>query len=229
MTELYHYPLDAFSRRVRLQLAEIGVEARLVDEVPWERREQFLALNPAGTVPVLVEDSGIAISGLTAITEFLDEMAKDRGARCLTPGQRYGRAEVRRLVEWFDIKFNAEVTQPIAYQKIHRRFMSKPQGGGGPDMALVRAGKQNIAFHLAYIDYLVGSRSWLAGDELSHADLAAAAHLSCVDYTGDVPWDDHPGAKEWYVRVKSRPSFRSLLTDQLRSLSPPPAYADLDF
>lgn len=229
MTELYHYPLDPFSRRVRLQLAEINVEATLVDELPWERRHQFLALNPAGTVPVLVETSGIAIAGLTAIVEFLDEAALETGTRCLTPGQRYGRAEVRRLVEWFDVKFNAEVTQPITYQKVHRRFMSNPQGGGGPDMTLVRAGKQNIGFHLAYIDYLVSSRSWLAGDELSHADLAAAAHLSCVDYTGDVPWAEHPGAKQWYVRIKSRPSFRPLLADHLRSLSPPPAYADLDF
>lgn len=229
MTELYHYSLDPFSRRVRLQIAEIGLEATLVEEAPWERRAQFLALNPAGTVPVLVETSGIAIAGLTAIAEFLDEIAQETGARCLIPGQRYGRAEVRRLVEWFDVKFNTEVTQPIAYQKIHRRFMTNAQGGGGPDMTLVRAGKANIGFHLAYIDYLVGSRSWLAGDELSHADLAAAAHLSCIDYTGDVPWVAHPSAKEWYVRVKSRPSFRGLLADQLRALSPPPAYADLDF
>ncbi|MHA1522955.1 MAG: glutathione S-transferase family protein [Alphaproteobacteria bacterium] len=229
MMQLYHYPLDPLSRRVRLQVAEIGMEARLVEEMPWQRREAFLALNPAGTVPVLVEASGIAISGLTAITEFLDELAVETGARCLTPGQRYGRAEVRRLVEWFDVKFNAEVTQPIIHEKIHRRFMSKPEGGGGPDMAMVRAGKKNIEFHLAYIEYLVGTRSWLAGDELSHADLAGAAHLSCVDYTGDVPWGAHPGAKQWYVRVKSRPSFRPLLADNLRALSPPPAYADLDF
>ena len=70
---------------------------------------------------------------------------------------------------------------------------------------------------------------WLAGDALSLADIAAAAHLSAIDYLGDVPWSDHEVAKEWYARIKSRPSFRPLLTDHIPGLAPPKHYTDLDF
>ena len=61
------------------------------------------------------------------------------------------------------------------------------------------------------------------------ADLSAAANLSLVDYSGDVPWDDHPLTKEWYVRVKSRPSFRCLLRDVIQGVPASRVYADLDF
>ena len=71
--------------------------------------------------------------------------------------------------------------------------------------------------------------NWLAGDDFSLADIAAAAHISCVDYLGDVPWSDYPGAHDWYARVKSRPSFRPLLADHIPGLPPPKHYADLDF
>ena len=62
-----------------------------------------------------------------------------------------------------------------------------------------------------------------------NADLAAAGHISAVDYFGDIPWTDYPVAKSWYQRVKSRPSFRPLLADTIRGTAPGPHYADLDF
>jgi glutathione S-transferase len=96
-------------------------------------------------------------------------------------------------------------------------------------MQRVRAGLMALKGHLDYITALAESRKWLAGDELSAADLAAAAHLSCLDYIGEVPWDQAPEVKHWYQRVKSRPSFRTLLGDHVRGLTPPASYADLDF
>lgn len=229
MAELYHFPLCPFSRRIRLALVEIGYDAELVEERPWDRRHDFLAINPAGSVPVLVENSGRAVVGVQALGEYLDELSSAKQGRRLIPGRLHERAEVRRLVEWFDTKFNAEVTWPIVHEKVDKRFISLEMGGGGPNMDAVRAGKHNVRHHLHYIAYLTETRRWLAGDDLSHADLAAAAHLSCVDFVGDVPWDEAPQAKHWYARIKSRPSFRPLLADQMRGVTPPEAYADLDF
>jgi len=56
-----------------------------------------------------------------------------------------------------------------------------------------------------------------------------SAHLSCVDYLGDVPWNEDEAAKSWYARVKSRPSFRPILADTLPATPPAPSYANLDF
>ena len=229
MLELFHFPLCPFSRRIRIALAEIDLEFSLIEERPWERREEFLIVNPAGTLPVLTETDRKPVVGPSAITEFLDEFALARGRRSLIPGDSYARAEVRRLVEWFDLKFNIEVTQLLVHELIEKRITPPAQGGGGPNMEAVRVGRQNIGYHLDYIAYLTSNRRWLAGDELSHADLAAAAHLSCIDFVGDVPWDRNQGARDWYARIKSRPGFRPLLKDQLRGIAPPPHYDDLDF
>lgn len=229
MAEFYHFPLCPFSRRIRLALIEIGYEVELIEEAPWDRRHDFLVLNPAGSVPVLVEDDGQVVAGIQALSEYLDELAAAKGGRRLIPGQVHERAEVRRLIEWFDVKFHAEVTWPVVHEKIDKRFMAIDAGGGGPNMDAVRAGRHNVRHHLQYIAYLTDTRRWLAGDDISHADLAAAAHLSCVDFVGDVPWGEAAQAKNWYARVKSRPSFRPLLADQLRGITPPESYADLDF
>ena len=191
-------------------------------ESGWERREGFLAINPAGDVPVLVEADGTAISGSGVICEFLDEIYSEPP---LIGRQALPRAEVRRLVDWFDRKFNAEVTENLVGEKMMKRFL----GLGEPDSTVVRAGHANIHCHLDYIAYLIDRRKWLAGDFLSLADLAAAAHLSTVDYIGDVPWKDHDGAKNWCSRVKSRPSFRTLLEDNIPGAPPPKYYRNLDF
>ena len=114
-------------------------------------------------------------------------------------------------------------------ERVFKRHMTQEQGGGPPDTEALRAARHNIRYHLAYIGWLVRTRDWLAGDRLSLADLAAAAHLSVVDYLGDVPWNEDEAAKNWYARVKSRPSFRPLLADTLAGLPPSKSYADLDF
>jgi glutathione S-transferase len=227
MASLIHFALDPFSRRMRLALAEYGEACELIEEQPWAPTAELVALNPAGTLPVLLEAGGEAICGIEAIGEYLEETRA--GKLELLPGQSRERAEIRRLVGWFDTKFYAEVSEPLITEKLIRRFLPHDQGGGGPDMGRVRQALQRLRGHLDYVGHLVDRRTWLAGEELSLADLAAAAHVSAVDYLTEIPWADYPAAKGWYQRIKSRPSFRPLLSDTVRGVTPPPGYGDLDF
>jgi len=222
MRTLYHNWLSPHSRKVRIVLGEKKLEFGLEVEKTWERREAFLRLNPAGEVPVLVETGGTAISGGQVICEYLDEREPNPPLLGKGPLER---AEVRRLCQWFDEKFDHEVTANLVGEKVMKRFL----GLGSPDSAAIRAGKTNINHHLSYISYLVERRTWLAGDQMTLADITAGAHLSCVDYLGDVPWMNHALAKDWYARIKSRPSFRELLHDHIPGVPPPKHYADLDF
>ena len=222
MRLLYQFWLSPFSRKVRITLKEKGLEFDLAVEKYWERRQGFLALNPAGEVPVLLEPDGLVLADSQAICEYLDEAYPDRP---LFGDGLVAKAETRRVAAWFDQKFYREVSQLLLKEKLLKRFM----GMGHPDSALIRAGLQNIDYHLKYISYLSERRTWLAGDDFSLADIAAAAQVSCLDYLGDVPWAEHPKAKDWYARVKSRPSFRQILADHIPGLPPPKHYADLDF
>ena len=230
MLTLFHHPLSPQSRYVRLILGEYGIPVRLVEERFWDRREEFLLLNPAGEVPVLVAEGQPAVPGAGVIAEFVEEIlppseAVDR----LLPAAAADRVEVRRLANWFNAKFEAEVSGPLVLERVFTRYMTREQGGGSPDTDALRAARHNIRYHLAYIGWLARSRDWLAGERMSLADLAAAAHLSAMDYLGEVPWSEDEAAKQWYARVKSRPSFRPLLAETLAGLPPAEHYADLDF
>jgi glutathione S-transferase len=230
MLTLFHHSACPHSRFVRLVLGEHGMDARLVEEKVWDRREAFLEINPAGTTPVLVEEGFPAVPGAAIIAEYLDETrGSAAGERRLMPSDPSERVEVRRLTSWFNDKFFAEVSGPLVMERFHKRHMRVEQGGGPPDTDAIRAAQTNIRYHLAYIGWLVRTRDWLAGDRLSYADLAAAAHLSSVDYLGDVPWSEDEAAKIWYARVKSRPSFRAILTEALPGVPPSKTYANLDF
>jgi glutathione S-transferase len=230
MLTLFHHPICPHSRFVRLVLDEYGLPVRLVEERVWERRAEFLALNPAATTPVLMEDGSPPVPGAAIIAEYIDET---RGSafdqRRLLPQDVDARVEIRRLMQWFNDKFFAEVSGALVMERVYKRYIPVGNGGGAPDMEPLRAAKSNIKYHLAYIGWLVRSRDWIAGDSLTYADLTAAAHLSAVDYLGDVPWDEDETAKAWYARIKSRPSFRALLLETLPGLPPSPNYANLDF
>ena len=222
MRTLYHLWLSPNSRKVRLMMAEKKLDFEMKVERTWERRDAYLAMNPTGKVPLLVEDDGSVIADSTVICEYLDELHPDPPLIGRRPAAR---AETRRLVAWFDEKFSAEVSNNLIGEKIIKQFL----GLGEPSVEAIRAGLANIKIHLDYISWLADSRNWLAGDELSLADLTAAAHLSALDYLGDVPWENHIRAKEWYARLKSRPSVRPLLKDRIPGLAPPKHYANLDF
>lgn len=221
MLRLHHYPLDPYSRKVRLVLKEKGLPHELVEVEPWRADEAFLDLNPAGEVPVL-EDGDLVIADSQAITDYLEEAYPQS---TLLGRDHRQRVETRRLVAWFDSKFAREVTDLLWREKLLDRL----KGRSTPSSDRLRAGMQNIRVHLMYVGFLFDERHWLAGDRMTLADLAAAAHLSVLDYLGDVPWDGFPSAKEWYAKMKSRPSFRALLADRIVQVRPPQHYDDLDF
>ncbi|WP_414473210.1 glutathione S-transferase family protein [Microvirga sp. M2] len=230
MATLHSYPFCPHSRFVRLALAETGLETDIVEEKPWERRIPFLEMNPAGNLPLLVVDDGLAVPGARGIADYLDDVCGgDLRDRRLLPQEIADRVEVRRLLDWFLGKFHEEVSDYLATEKIYKRFMPAELGGGPPDMGAIRAARTNVRYHLKYIGFLISKRNWLSGDQMTYADLAAAAHLSVVDYLGDVPWEENEMAKEWYARVKSRRSFRALLADRVPGMAPADHYADLDF
>lgn len=222
MRTLYHLWLHPASRKVRIALAEKGLEFELKIEKIWERRTEFLAINPAGDVPVLIEPDNTILTDSQVISEYLNEVYDKIDLIGRDPLQR---AETRRLVSWFDQKFNAEVTENLVGEKMTKRFLKM----GEPHGPSIRAGHANIHYHLDYIGFLTERRRWLAGDDFSLADITAASHLSAIDYIGDVPWNEHRAAKDWYARIKSRPSFKSLLEDIIPGFSPPSHYQDLDF
>jgi len=222
--------MSTSSRFIRLVLAEYGYQVDLVEEQTWDKRRDFLALNPAGTLPVYVDDSMRALCGATVISEYLDEthgvLKRDRRLLAEDPFQR---AEIRRLVEWFMQKMETDVTRPLARERVYKLQMTAEQGGGAPDSKMLRTARNNIRQHMKYVTWLAGSRQWLAGERMSYADLAAAASISILDYLGEIEWAEAPVVKDWYQRIKSRPSFRPLLNERVRGLTPVSHYADLDF
>lgn len=222
MRSLYHLPLDPGSRKVRILLKEKGLDCALKSEKTWERREDFLRLNPAGEVPVLIEPEGTVVTGAMVIAEYLEEVYPEPAMIGSDP---LDRAEVRRLCAWFDGKFGQEVSSLLIEEKVMKRFL----GLGHPEASAIRAALHNIHYHLEYVVWLSDRRNWLAGESFSLADAAAAAQISTIDYLGDIPWDEHPEAKEWYARVKSRPSMREILADYVPGFPPPKHYPDPDF
>ncbi|MGO9546428.1 MAG: glutathione S-transferase family protein [Rhodomicrobium sp.] len=228
MWTLLHYPICPASRAIRLALFEGGIEAGLSEVKPWEITRDFLNLNPAGTLPVLSSE-GRALCGAYPIIEYLAETSAREGPGAARagywPGTSAERAEARRVAEWFLRKFDSEVSQYLLDEKLYKPLSRR----GAPDLNAIRAARGNLRYHLSYVSFLSEHRKWLGGDHPSFADLAAAAQFSAMDYLGEIPWTEFPEAKAWYVRLKSRPSFRPLLSDRVPGFLPPESYANLDF
>ncbi len=228
MLDLYHFSLSPFCRKVRIALGEKKLSFELVSDKTCAPSDALLDMNPVGTLPVLVDapdtqkDHPSIIIHSGAIVEYLEEVYPEYP---LLRGSPADRAEARRLSAWFDEIFHAHVTKDLLNEKIEKRV----SGAGAPDMDRVRWALDNIGGHMDYLSYLVTARRWMAGDHFSIADITAAAHLSVLDYLGDIAWIHFPDVKDWYARIKSRPSFRALLRDQIPGMPPPRQYKDLDF
>lgn len=221
MLRLYHVPLSPFCRKVRLVLAEKKMDVELIEERYWEQSTEFLRRNPAGKVPILRHE-GALLTESTPICEYIEELNPEPS---LIPKDAKARYEMRRLVSWFDDKFHREVTSNLLYERVNK----KVSGQGFPDSKNIKEGARKIKYHLDYMAWLLEHRRWLAGDTMTLADFAAAAHLSSLDYISDVDWNRSSVVKDWYAKIKSRPAFRNILSDQVSGFPPPRHYNDLDF
>lgn len=221
MWQLHQYALCPFSRKVRFQCAEKGVQVELLREHPWERRDAFMVLNPAGQTPVMVEGTTVLVDSV-AISEYLEESIERTP---LLGSGALERAETRRLTAWFDQKFYGEVVAPLLAERMWKRVITR----GMPDAGTIRAAQRAAEGHLDYLDWLMEGRRWLSGPAFGLADIAAAAQLSVADYLGGLDWDGHDEARTWYSAIKSRPTFRPLLADRMEGLPPPLHYDKLDF
>ncbi|NDD42732.1 MAG: glutathione S-transferase family protein, partial [Rhodobacteraceae bacterium] len=210
-----------FCRKVRLVLAEKKMDVELIEERYWEQSTEFLRRNPAGKVPIL-RHQGALLTESTPICEYIEELNPEPS---LIPNDAEARYEMRRLVSWFDDKFHHEVTSNLLYERVNK----KVSGQGFPDSKNIKEGARKIKYHLDYMAWLLEHRRWLAGDTMTLADFAAAAHLSSLDYISDVDWNRSSVVKDWYAKIKSRPAFRNILSDQVSGFPPPRHYNDLDF
>jgi glutathione S-transferase len=223
MWQLYQFPLCPFSRKVRLMLAEKGVAHELVRESPWLKRDEFVDMNPAGQTPILVEAArGIILIDSNAICEYFEETVEKAP---MIPGTAVNRAEIRRLVAWFDEKLYGEVVGPLLEERMRKRLVNRDP----PDTKVLREAMKVANAHLDYLDYLLDHRRWLGGPVLTLVDLTAAAHLSVADYLGGLDWRGHKQTTDWYAVMKSRPSFRPLLGERMEVIAPPPHYDKVDF
>ena len=223
MWQLFQFPLCPFSRKVRLMLTEKGVPFELVRESPWDRRDEFVDLNPSGRTPVMVESGrGIVLIDSRAICDYFEETVD---AVPMIPGPATDRAEIRRLIAWLDEQLYADVVAPLLEERMRKRLVKRE----APDTKVLREAMKACNAHLDYLDYLLDHRRWLAGPLLTLADLAAAAHLSVADYLGGVDWRGHKQTVDWYGVMKSRPSFRPLLAERMEVITPPTHYDKVDF
>lgn len=224
MWQLYQYVLCPFSRKVRLLLGEKGVGYDLIREAPWTRRDEFVDLNPAGETPVMVDaERGTVLIDSAAICEYFEETV-ERAA--MITGTASNRAEIRRLVAWFDHSFFRDVTGPLLEERMKKRIVP---GMPAPSAGAMREAMKGAVGHLDYTDYLLGHRKWLAGATMTLADLAAAAHISVADYLGGIDWRNHEETARWYRGLKSRPSVRAVLAERMDGIVPPKHYDDPDF
>ncbi len=212
---LYHFPLCPFSRKVRIYLKERKLDFKLIYENPWEKRDEFMEINPVGQVPVLI-DNGFIITDSTAICEYLDENYKTR-----TGSSVFIKSKIRALINWFDNKFYNEVTKYIINEKITLNH--------NPDSRFLHAAKHNLIYHLEYIAYLINKNIWLATDKFTLADITLASHISVIDYVSSFPWERSKTVKEWYAVIKSMHCFRDILYDKIPGIAPSPHYTNLDF
>lgn len=222
MITLYHFPLCPFSRKVRIVLKEKNIPYKLVQENPWQKRKEFTAINPVSQTPVMIDNHNTIVDS-NAICEYIEEVKTD--TKMLSSAAPNIRAEIRRLKYWFDFKFYSDVTRHILNERVVCRLLNKIS----PSSKNIRAAKNNILYHIDYIEYLVNNRSWLACNKFTIADIAAASHLSVLDYLNDVPWEHSKAVKEWYALIKSRPSFKEILQDRLVGFIPAQYYSDVDF
>ena len=221
MFTLYHYYLCPSSRFIRIILEEFKIKYNVQLENYWKPQKDFLKINPAGHLPVLINEEGFPIIGANACLEYF----QDLNLKPNLLGENYkDKAEIYRLYHWFDTLFKKEVLDPIVYEKVFSRVVDNIT----PNSSNIRAALQNLTFHINYLDYLLKQQDYLVTNSLTYLDFLASANLSVLDYLGLLNFEKNENIREWYSKLKSRPSFKTLLRDQIVGLNPDEKYKLID-
>jgi len=214
MRRLVHLVFQPASRLVRLMAGE----KRLVID-PHQAEDAHAHM------PVFTDLDGAECFGLWAIVDHLEGAYPEVPLVPETPAER---RETLRWLDWSMYVLNDHVTKKIVYEKANPRFTGAPSRST-PDMNVIRGGREALRELMPMLGKTVDLHGYLVSRACTLADLALAAHLSDLDYFGEVPWDTNVPLREWYMRMKSRPSFRSLLADRVPGQPPMSHYAELDF
>ena len=224
MKRLIHWMFDPHARTVRLALGEKAQAFESVPSPPWQPDSEVQMLAPGASGVALIHrahDARYTAVGVNAICEYLEE---DDDEIRLLPRLAEDRAETRRI--W---RLSEDMFRPACETLLRERVTIARSRAHSPDSTALRTGAHGLRSVLTFFNYLAETRGYLAGRSLTLADLSVAAHLSCFDYFDDVPWQTAPDLRTWYSKMKSRPSFRPLLSDRLDGTRPASHYADLDF
>lgn len=219
--KLYCYTLCPFSRTVRVILNENSVEYTVMNVKLQDDILNFKTENEWLHLPVLVIDNKkkTQISGEAAILFYLYEN------KIITRLPMEKALEIERIVERFNSFFFADVSWKLLSEKV----LFYKESGHYPDSSAIRSATNKIKSYMEELAWFIDRRNWLAGDDFSLADITVASHLSCIDYLGAIDWNNYELVKNWYMRVKCRPSFQPLLFERVPGILPVSTYSALDF
>ncbi len=215
-------PMCAASRAAKIILYEKKIVFDSINEPIWQRRIDFLKINPEGDLPVIIDDQNIKIVGYFSLAYYLDETNVGLN---LIGDNALDRLEVRRLCRWLSNKFYKEVMDNIVEERVFKSL----KGLGNPSSECLKAGRVNLKNHENYFEWLLKDRTFLAGEFFSLADIVYSAYMSTLDYLSEVSWERIGYTKKWYAKIKSRPSFKDILKEKLFTIPASKHYQDLDF
>ncbi|MGB8602820.1 MAG: glutathione S-transferase family protein [Rhizomicrobium sp.] len=214
MRRIIHLVFSPASRLARLMIGEKRLAC-----------DYLLAEDASAHLPVFVDQDETRCEGLWAIVDHLEGEYENYP---LFPEDTATRREALRWLDLMMGVFPEIVTRRIVFEKANPRFTGAPSRST-PDMNVIRKGREELHKALTAYGAIVEARGNLTSKACTIADLALGANLSALDYFGEVKWNDYPAMREWYMRIKSRPAFRSLLADRVPGQPPVAHYAELDF
>jgi glutathione S-transferase len=189
---------------VRMFIAErgiTGIETRTIDLMGGEnRREPYLATNPNGTLPALTLDDGTTISEITAICEYLDEIAGS--GQSLIGSTATERAVTRMWTRRIDLGIVEPLTAGFRYSQGLKMFATRMRciPHAADDLKAIARDK------LAWLEAQVGGRPFICGEKLTLADLLLFAFLQFAAQVKQPLDPANSGLAAWYERMAARPS-----------------------
>jgi glutathione S-transferase len=217
MMTIYDWPTGPYPARVRIALAELGLQdqVRFVSINLWKGEHKtpaFLAKSYSGALPVLELSDGTLIAECTAITQYLDAL---NGAPILTGVTPRDKGVIHMMNKRAEIELLDAVSA----------YFHHATPGLGPDVELY----QNVEWGLRqreravrgmhYFDEVLQQQPYIAGEAFSMADIAVIGGLIFADLL-DLPTPAGcDSLRAWYARMNARPSVQTRLTLSLPALA----------